>query len=103
MVKFKQWNCEVEFGEYSNGRIAIELVDPEPIAVATVNLPDVVLKDDEVIIKDYSENEGVLDALVEAGYVSKPIDWVRTGFVTCPICKLLKKDQEVSIIFRIFV
>ena len=39
-----------------------------------------------------SENEGVLDALVEAGYVSKPIDWVRTGFVTCPICKLLKKN-----------
>lgn len=90
MVKFKQWNCDVEFGNYSNGRIAISLVDPEPIAVATVNLPDVVLQHDEVIIKDYSENTGMLDALIESGYVSEPIRMVQTGYVSCPVCKLLK-------------
>jgi hypothetical protein len=91
-VQFKKWPCELHFGKYSNNRIAIQLVsadDTTPIAVATVNLPNEDLGHDEVFIKDYAENEGMLAALVGAGVVSAPIGMVRTGFVKIPKVKLL--------------
>jgi len=92
-VKFKNWNCILDFGNYRvNDRTAIELVDKvthEPVATATVNIPEEDIEDDEVIIKDYSENEGMLDALMQAGVVSEPLRMVETGFVEVPVCKLL--------------
>lgn len=87
-----EWPAVLHVQRYSNNRIAIECLDPndgEPIAVATVNLPDEHLGENEVFIKDYSENEGMLNSLMEAGIVSAPIDMVQSGFVQIPKCKLL--------------
>lgn len=80
-------------GQYGNGRTALELIDStdgEPVMVATVNVPDIPLEENEVIIKDYSENEGVLDCLIKEGIVSKPKRHISTGFVLCPVVDLLK-------------
>lgn len=95
IVQFKDWQCVLEFKSYSNKRIAIQLVDAEdgsPIATATVNLPDKELKEGEVFIKDWSENEGMLRALCVAKVVEQ-VEWprntVRTGFVEAHRCKLL--------------
>jgi hypothetical protein len=106
-VQFRQWLCNVQLREYGNGRKAIVLVNAntireddyiaypgmEDIAVATINLPAEMMTDDEVIIKDYSENEGMLAVLVEAGIISDPVRYVRTGYVNSPVCKLLIKDK----------
>lgn len=90
VVQFKKWTGTIREGKYTNDRLAMELVDDGGvIAVCTVNLPDQELLPDEVIIKDYSENEGMLDALVEAGVVTPTGKTVKTGFVTCPICKVV--------------
>jgi len=89
-IKFKQWECAVIFLSYGNGRTAISLDEVgtgEPIAVASVNLPDATINEDEVIIKNWSENEGVLEALVEAGIVT-PLRKLFTGFVQADVCKL---------------
>lgn len=94
IVKFKQWNCNVVFLHYHNGRTAIQLTDSvthEPIAMASVNV-DTKLEDDEICIKDYSENEGMLSAMVNHGIVSEPIRFVQSGFVTIPVCTLLTKN-----------
>jgi len=91
-IVFKEWKCKLVFRQYGNQRIAIELIEVgtnEPIAVATVNLPNIPMKDNEIAIKDYSENETMLDVLISAGVVSKPIREVQTGYVTIPICELL--------------
>jgi len=90
-VKFKQWDCEVHFAMYGNKRTAIKLMNAEegPIATASVNLPDEPMADNEIGIKDYSENEGMLEVLMEAGIVSKPDRYVASGWVHIPICKLL--------------
>jgi len=98
-IKFKNWNCYIDFNKYaSNGNNAIVLTDivtHELITVATINLPGIRLKDDEVIIKNYSENEGILKTLVDAKIISEPINMVQHGFVTSPICKLLiNKDDN---------
>lgn len=93
-VKFKRWNCVLEFGQYNNDRTAIELVDKkngEPVLVATVNIPSEKLADDEIIIKNWSENEGILDVLKNAGIISDTIRKVPTGFVEADVVKLLKK------------
>jgi len=66
-VVFKDWVCESVPHRYANnGRLALRLIEwqsGEPIATATVNVPDVDIEDDEIIVKDYNENEGMLDAL----------------------------------------
>lgn len=88
-VDFKNYKCEVSTSHYKNGRVALLLSeDGQPITVATVNLPDEDLKPNEVAIKNYSENEGILDALIEAGIVESPHDVRFSGFVIIPICRL---------------
>ena len=99
-VKFQVWDCELGLGTYGNGRTAIELVGTdsdcsgELVAVATVNVPEVELKDDEVLVKDYSENKGMLAALVGAGVVEPTGREVDSGFVKLPVCKLLVKKED---------
>lgn len=96
MIKFKDWNCYIKYETYPNGRTAIVLYeigsnDPSPVTIATVNIPDFKLDPDVVVINDYSENEGALKSLIDSGIVSEPIDFITYGFVTLPVCKLLKK------------
>lgn len=91
-LTFKEWLCDVSFAQYGNGRTAIRLTDAEtkqPIATASVNLPDEEMADDEVAIKNWSENEGMLEVLMGAGIVSGPVRFTYSGYVTVPICQLL--------------
>jgi hypothetical protein len=53
---------------------------------ATVNAPNEYLEPDEVVIKNYSENEGCLPFLVTNGVVSPALRWVDYGM---PVVKLL--------------
>jgi hypothetical protein len=90
-VKFKSWVCNTRIRHYSNERVAIELIDVEDgelVATATVNIPEEKIEKDEIIVKDYSENEGMLKALTDAGIVTKVNRHVRTGYVECPVCKV---------------
>ncbi len=89
-----KYEVYLSFGAYRNGRTAIELLDANdgcPVMVATVNLDDVTLSGNEIIIKDYSENEGVLDFLVQNKITSRPKRWISSGWVTCPVVDLLVK------------
>lgn len=91
------YDVELEFSKYSNNnRTAIELIDTtdgDCVCMATVNLPYELIESDEVAIKDYSENEGVLKFLVDNKIVSEPIRTVAAGYVTFPICKLLVEPK----------
>lgn len=92
MVLFKDWKCRVIKKSYNNGRVALQLVDSitgESVAIATVNLPDVYVQRGTVLIKNWSENEGVLKALQEAGVIGESMGEVPTGFVVAHVCKLL--------------
>ena len=91
-VIFDEWDCYIEFGEYPNGRTAIELInkeDGDSVLVASVNLPDEILNSGEIAIKNYSENTGVMELLINTGVISQPIRYVNTGMVRIPICKKL--------------
>ena len=78
---------------YENGRRAIRLIhadDGDVVATATVNLPDKPLGDDEVLIKTWSENEGMLEFLTKNEIV---VDLNRShtagAYARAAICKLL--------------
>ena len=93
-VEFMGIRCNVDTQQmYKNNRRAIILTDMEDgsgVAYASVNVPMEELGNDEVIIKNYSENEGLLEVLVEARIISEPVDYANISrHVTAPICKLL--------------
>ena len=89
----------VSLRKYNNGRTAIELLEMDPAygyfpyATATVNVPEVLLADNEVLVKDYSENEGVLDFLVKYNIVTPTPNGVHSGFVWLPVAIL--NDESV--------
>jgi len=83
--------CKVEISEYTaNNQVAIELViaddankddgyfPGEPVATATVCIPERTFENGQTLIKDYSENEGILKVLVRSGVVEdmNQSEWV---------------------------
>lgn len=90
-VNFLNTNCNVEIGRYPNGRIAIQLVDAgnhEPFATATVNLPELPLEEKQVAIKNYAENEGIEEPLLEAGVLVKKLCNAVTDIGSVPIYEI---------------
>jgi hypothetical protein len=88
---YGEYQLSLSFAKYANGQTAIKLFDMSdglPFAVATVSVDDQLLED-EVAIKDYSENEGILDSLIEAGVIDNPHEFIQSGWVKIPVCKLL--------------
>lgn len=100
---FRDWKCTVVAATYTNNdRWAILLIDSEdhtPIATASVNLPDVPLEDNQILIKTWSENEGIELCLMDAGVITEnPLGYVPTGFTTALVAELtpefLKEIQQ---------
>ena len=92
MITIYGFSCVPMFRRYAdNDRIAILLRTPEgePVATATVNQPDFNLEPDQVLIKDYAENQGVLDALVNAGIIEDTGMTAPVGYAAANICRLL--------------
>lgn len=89
-------NVTVALHKYENGRTAIQLndaTDGHPYAVASVNMPNVLLDDNEVLIKDYSENLGILDFLIKNNIVTPTPNGVDSGFVWLPV--VILNDESV--------
>lgn len=78
-------NAVMTFHRYGVGggtAISFTTQDGEPLATATVSMPELMLERDEVAIKDYSENQGMMKSLMDAGIIGEPLSYVPTGFVT---------------------
>lgn len=111
-ISFKSWNCFLNLGYYgAGGRLAIKLLSDEenadkgvyygePIAVATVNIPEIELKDNEIIIKNYSENEGMLETLKNFGFITEAKREISTGHTTVYVVektpKLIALEKSVN-------
>lgn len=90
------YSVTVKLDKYVNGRTAIQIldaIDGQPYATATVNIDHVLLADNEVLIKDYSENEGMLDFLIKNNIVTPTPNGVQSGFVWLPVAIL--NDESV--------
>jgi len=100
MYTFNKADVNISIGQYASGRKAIKLMDVEdglPYAVATTDLPDLKVKcEDEVLIKDYSENEGILDFLISNNIVIFTGKTVVSGWVELYICTLNPREEWVG-------
>lgn len=89
-VKLYGIDCVIQLARYPDTeRLALILLDKETgedMTVATVNMPGIFLRSEEVMIKDWSENEGVLEALQKAGVVEPTGLTYPSGFVEVPKC-----------------
>lgn len=74
------------------GGLVVEVIDEEdgmPYATVSVNLGISSLADDEFVFKTYSENEGLLEAMLAAGIVERTERTVEVGMAGAqPICRL---------------
>lgn len=98
-VQFRKWSCELKFARYGNDRHAIILMGTgnmigEQIAVASVNLSDYPLPANRILIKNWSENEGILEVLQQAKIIGPVVDRVETGFVHADECELLVNPED---------
>ena len=97
--KFGRYTVNIQTGRYSNDRLALELVSArnnESLYVATVNVPEVVLQPNQLLIKNWSENEGILQFLIDNKIVSRSKQLVKVGagFVSADIVELLETSLE---------
>jgi acetolactate synthase-1/2/3 large subunit len=88
-----------------SGRPGPVLIDlPKDVSLAetefeypeTVNIEGYDYGENEVTIKNYSENEGILEVLIENGIVSEPKGYVDNGYVTVPVCDLLIEGEYIG-------
>jgi hypothetical protein len=75
------------------GGLAVELYceDGEPYATVSINVPGVPLSADEFVFKTYSENEGLLEAMLDAGVV----ELAGRSVGLEPICRLRPTIDEL--------
>jgi len=89
----------VNIRKYNNGRSAIELLEmdptygPTPYMTPSVNIPNVLLQDNEVLIKDYSENVGITKFLSKHNIVTPTNNWVKSGYVDVQVCVLNPESE----------
>lgn len=83
----------VRFGEYAFGGTAMRVFSEggEPLYTATVCMEGHELPDTEVWIKDWSENEGVAQAFVDAGIITLTGRRVPAGFVEALHARLTER------------
>tara|TARA_Y100001968_G_scaffold252822_1_gene238354 strand:+ start:45 stop:554 length:510 start_codon:yes stop_codon:yes gene_type:complete len=102
-VTFMGIDCEIDKRAYPhNKQPALQLFAADspgnremgihhgaPVLTATACLPDFPFQEGETAIKDYSENEGILDVLVQAKIIELTGKSARSGFCNLPVVKLL--------------
>jgi hypothetical protein len=90
-MKYYQGPMEIISGTYPSGQIYLQgavVGTGEPIATLTSNVPDVDIPAAHIVVKDYSENEGVYKTLLEAGVIEECVDKIPSGFIELLVCPL---------------
>lgn len=92
-VVFGGQRCLIVQGTYRDGSGSLQLVSDdslrEPIATPTASIPEAGLAAGQALVREYAENEGVLDVLVAAGVVRPTGRYVASGYVRLPVVELL--------------
>ncbi|MYL57395.1 hypothetical protein GLW20_07735 [Virgibacillus halodenitrificans] len=96
-INFNGYDCKVVFGRYGNGNTAIQILDKEVnqvVAVASVN-GESVIGSELVGIKDWSENEGMVKALISANVIESELAFIEpTGFVAIKYYPLSEEAKQ---------
>jgi len=93
-TKYGPHSLFVQTDRYTfGGGLVVDLIDEtgEPYARVSINFGSR-LADDEFVFKTYSENDGLLEAMLAAGVVETTGRFVAVGMAgDQPICRLLRQ------------
>lgn len=82
-------------GHYSDGSWCLRLYQNGlPALTVTVAVENSGITDGHILIKNWSENEGVREALLKAGVIENVAVLVPTGFVHAHLCKLTETARQ---------
>ena len=86
----EEWKVWIRPGWYTRDRIALELIDRlgETVAKITVNIPEEELKEGEIIVKTWSENEPMAEFLIANGIATDTGRRAQAGYAEAWIMKL---------------
>lgn len=91
-MKWTEVKGTLRMMKYPDGNNALQIMDKYGPETLSINLGAYNLNTPEghIFVKDYSEHEGLPDALVEAGVVEK-VSEVTFGYGTGWLCKVIGK------------
>ena len=81
-MKNRELKFAVEYGKYGNGRTALQIVEEKTgiiVSTASVNIPQAPCPKGSVWIKNWGENEGIAEMLIDNGIISEPIGEYRVS------------------------
>jgi len=104
VIEFHGWKCDVSI-EHRGGAVGtiIEFKDHEDDMLVTratltrksIEAMGIELEDDDIAIKNYSQNQGMLDLLVREKITTPAHRIVKAGNVDVPIVKLTADVKHV--------
>lgn len=91
-------NCAFTIKRYGmNNNIYIGIIskDEGPICHCTVNTPTK-LPDDRIAVKDWSENEGMVEKLKDLDMITgDPVDYIHSGLVNIGVYMLSENGKQL--------
>jgi len=101
-VKFKDYqDAKLYLTRFATANVPVLFIGnehtQEVYAICNIN-PEIKLNEFEFVIKDYSENEGMLDWLIENNLMKNMYAYYLGGFVQMPICHATEELKQ-KIIF----
>lgn len=89
-------NCSLNFTKYACDQNALIITDEygAPILKASVAIPEYSIADDEIFIKNWLENEGILDELIKLGIIEHTGIKLATGHVYADLCRILEVKND---------
>ena len=108
MLTFTHFNTkhtgQFQLDRYASGnKLAVQLMSQtedgkflEPHATLSVCTDHVLESDDLFVAKEYSENEGIMQQFIDAGYFEETGQTVQFGYVSGRILRLLPKAKEMT-------
>lgn len=102
-VEFAGLRCQIIKTTYAyadaTAVLLVDAADGSPVTTASVNVAGVsehLNSQKQFVLKSYSENEGLLEALQDTGVVEDTGRRVQTDFVECPVVRLIEPSESSS-------
>lgn len=91
-------DCRFRTGRYNNGNVALQVEGPEGLVCTCSVNPGVPLPGNELAVKDWSENEGMVEGLKRQGVIfGDPVKTLPTecGFVKIKVFPLTAYGESL--------
>lgn len=86
----------IHLSKYPSGNTRMDLKDVQDgmnYATASTDMPNIVLLPDEILIKNYSENEGMTDFLVKNNIVTLTHTGMQSGNIWIPVARVNAESE----------